>query len=257
MTLLPEVHESLASAVATRRARRPWWRSARGAAWCAAGAAIVSGSAVAATTGWHPILGDSDRGHPQEARAPVPGDQRAAIAVLRRAQTDADRTPHVLAVLRLLVRAEINGVHVDGVRLLRTRSDGVTILVPAERVGRHDNGYQSSVRRQVLCVLTSTRFRPGTKGLSGAGQVCGTTADLRTTGIRMNMHTQNGWVVNGLVPDGVARVVIRLRRHHSVTAPVRDNLYEVNTGRELPPAWGVRWLDADGRPIAHRVRKSG
>src|SRR5262249_50822593 len=124
MTLLPEVHESLARAVAARGARRPWWRSPRGIAWCAAGAVAAGGSALAASAGWHPILGDSHRGHPREARAPVPADQLAALAVLRRPQTDADRTRHVRFVLRLLVAGEISGVHVDAIRLLRTRPDG-------------------------------------------------------------------------------------------------------------------------------------
>jgi hypothetical protein len=250
MTLLPEVHESLARAIAARGARRPWWRSPRGIAWCAAGAVAVSGSALAASTGWHPILGDSHRGHPREARAPVPADQLAALAVLRRPQTDADRTRHVRFVLRLLAGGEISGVHVDGIRLLRTRPDGVTILVPTERVGRHDAGYASSIRRRVLCILTSVEVAPA-NGLTGAGQVCGTTADLRAGAIRAATRTSRGWIVNGLVPDGVARVVVRLRGHRSQSAPVRDNFYELNTGGALPPFWGSRWLDAHGHDVDH------
>jgi hypothetical protein len=69
------------------------------------------------------------------------------------------------------------------------------------------------------------------------------------------MASDHGFFINRLVPDGVARVVIRLRRHRTITVPVHDNLYEVNTGDELPPGWGVRWLDASGNKIDHRRDK--
>ena len=60
-----------------------------------------------------------------------------------------------------------------------------------------------------------------------------------------------------LNPAGpVARVIVRLRHHRKVAAPVHDNVYEVNTGDELAPAWGVRWLDAQGNIIDHRAKTS-
>jgi len=251
MTLMPEVHDALARAVAARARPRRRRHVPRRAGLLAVGAAIATGTALAATGAWHPILGDSHRGHPQEAHTAIPGNQDAALAVLRRAQTDADRGPQVRAILRLLPRGEINGVHTDGIRLLRRRADGVTILVPTERVGRHDQGYPSTIRRRVLCVMTGTRAG---RGLS-AGASCGDVMQLRTTGIGGATGSDRGFIVNALVPDGVARVVIRLRGHRTITAPVHDNLYEVRTGREVPPAWGVRWLDAYGRIIEHRRRR--
>jgi hypothetical protein len=161
-------------------------------------------------------------------------------------------------------------VHTDGIRVLRARRDGATILVPTERVGRHDKGYPSSIRRDVLCVMTGMRLtvrtatvtdRHGqrktvrTPGGLAVGEVCGGLDELRTTGIGGSMASGQGFVAYGLVPDGVARVVIRLRHHRTLTAPVRDNLYEVNTGRELAPGWGERWLDASGNRIEHRRDK--
>lgn len=263
MTLIPELHEALASAVEARSrpARRLW--PIRRVSLLVLGGAVVTGAALAATGVWHPTLGGSDRGHPQVAHTSVPGDQTAAIGVLRRPQTDADRGPQVRAVLRMLARDEINGVHTDGIRLLRQRTDGVTILVPTERVGRHDKGYPSSIRHRVLCVMTASRTAPRTlRSADGrtvrthggliAGQSCGNLSQLRTTGIGGATGGSHGFIYNALVPDGVARVVIRLRQHKTLTAPVHNNLYEVNTGRELPPAWGVRWLDANGHTIDHR-----
>jgi hypothetical protein len=270
MTLMPEVHDALARAVVARGARRRTWRPSRRVGLLAVGAVIATGSAVAATGGWHPVLGDDHRGHPREARAPIPADETAALGVLRRAQTDADRTPQVRAVLRMLGRGEINGVHTDGIRVLRTRSDGVTVLVPIERVGRHDKGYPSSIRRDVLCVMTGTRVssrtatvtdRQGhrktlrTPGGLMTGASCGGLDELRTTGIGGATNTDRGWVSSKLVPDGVASVVIRLRRHRTIAVAVHDNFYELNTGRELTPAWGVRWLDASGNRIDHRRDK--
>lgn len=268
MTLIPELHDALARAVAAPRpAARGWWRPSRRAGLLVLGAVVVTGSAVAATSGWHPVIGDGHRGHPSEARAGVPAAQLAALGVLRRAQTDADRGPQVQAVLRLLGRDEINGIHTDAIRTLRQHPDGATILVPTERVGRHDKGYPSTIHRQVLCVFTSVVLtartftitghdgKPKTihtPGGQGAGQSCGDLNQLRTTGIGGATRSGQQWRVGALVPDGVARVVIRLRRHRTLTAAVRANYYEINTGKELPPAWGTRWLDAQGNTIDHR-----
>jgi hypothetical protein len=275
MTLMPEIHDALARAVAVRRARRRRsWR----AGLVVLGGVVFAGTAVAATGGWHPILGDDDRGHPRESQAAVPADQLALLEVLRREQTGADRGADVRAVLRLLGREEIDGVHTDGVRLLRRHPGGVTVLVPTERVGRHDKGYPSTVRREVLCVMTSNRSRAhtiritGTDGKTskrrlparlGVGVSCGTVRDLRTTGIGASTALGSGevsvpassgkvtFIAAKLVPDGVASVVVRLRGGRKVAATVRDNIYEFQT-RELPPGWGVRWLDAHGRRIEHR-----
>jgi hypothetical protein len=245
MTLMPEIHDALARAVATRSDRRRWWHPSRRVGLLAVGALIATGSAVGATGAWHPILGDDHRGHPQAAHAAIPANQIAALGVLRRPQTDRDRERDVQAILRLLPRGSINGVHTDGIRVLRRRPDGATILVPAERVGRHDKGYASSIRRQVLCVLTSAP--------SGAGGACGDLRQLRTTGIgAAGTRTDTGFLTGALVPDGVAHVVIRLRHHRYLGAAVRDNYYEIDTGNELAPAWGVRWLDAQGHAIDHR-----
>jgi hypothetical protein len=266
MTLMPEIHDALARAVGARPVRRRR-RPSRRAGLLAVGVLVVSGSAVAATGGWRPILGDDDRGHPQPARATVPAAQVSALSVLRRAQTDRDRGPDVRSILRLLPRTGINGVQTDAIRLLRQREDRVTILVPAERVGSRKIS-PTSIRRRVLCVLTgvtTTRNatvkdrtgRPRTIRVpGGAGQVCGDLRQLRTTGIGASgTRTDKGFITGALVPDSVASVVIRLRNDRHRTANVHDNYYEINIGNELAPAWGARWLDAHGNTIDHRRTK--
>jgi hypothetical protein len=254
MTLIPEVHDALTRAVATGHRTAPRWSPARRTLLLAAGAIVISGSAIAATGGWHPILGDDHRGHPQPAKTSVPADQLAALAVLRRDQTAADRSADVRRILRLLPRSEINGVHVDAIRLLRQRSDGATVLIPTEREGRHDTGYRSSLLRRVLCVLTSVNRTPKPGQIPvgfSAGGTCGNVSQLRITGIVATVGSGHGYILGGLVPDGVIRVAIRLRHHRLINAPVHDNYYEVNTGDEVAPGWPVRWIDAHGRTITH------
>jgi hypothetical protein len=254
MTLIPEVHDALAHAVGTVQPQRSRWRPARRTLLLTAGAIVISGSAIAATGGWHPILGDDHRGHPQPAHTSVPADQLAALGVLRREQTSADRSPDVRQILRLLPRREINGIHVDGIRLLRQRADSATVLIPTEREGSHDPGYPSSLQRRVLCVLTGITRAPESGHFPGgfsAGGTCGNVQQLRTTGISATVGSDRGYILGGLVPDGVRRVVIRLRHHRLVRASVRDNYYEVNTGKEVAPGWPMRWIDANGRTITH------
>jgi hypothetical protein len=167
-------------------------------------------------------------------------------------------------VLAMLDRDEINGVHTNEIRLLRRRRDGVTILVPAERVGRHDPGYASSIERQVLCLMTSARVTPRTVTVktphSGsstdhtygglvAAQSCGGMPQVRENKIATSTRSNAGWIYSALVPDGVARVIVRLSApNHSITVPVRENLYEVNIETD-PRVASVTWLDAHGHII--------
>lgn len=259
MTLIPEVHDALARAVAAPRPTpRRWRRPSRRAGLLAVGAVVVTGSAVAASTGWHPVLGHGERDRPRAAQTGVPAAQVAALSVLRREQTAADRGPQAQALLRLLTRQEINGVHTDAIRTLRRSGDAYVMLVPVERVGRHDQGYPSSVQRHVLCVFYGYLPAPlGTAKVHGQawGQTCGGLDQLKTTGIGGITHGSNGWATGALVPDGVARVIVCLRHHRTVTAAVHDNYYEVNTGNETAPGWGVRWLDAHGNTIEHQRTK--
>ena len=267
MTLMPEIHDALAHAVATRPAQRRWRHPSRRTGLLAAGAFLATGSALAATGAWHPTLGDDQRGHPQAASIAVPSQQAAALGVLRRAQTASDRGTDVQVVLRLFPRVEINGVHTNAIRVLRRRTNFVAMLVPAERVGTHDSGHASSIQRNVLCLLTGVTIKPPTATVSdhnghtqtihtpsgpSAGQVCGDLRQLRTTGIGGATRTDTGWISGALVPDGVASVVIRLRHHRRATARVHYNYYAINTGSELAPARGTYWLDAQGHTIDHR-----
>jgi hypothetical protein len=88
-----------------------------------------------------------------------------------------------------------------------------------------------------LCLVTTVS--------GGAGGTCGTFAELY-------QHRHIGWPGPpfGLVPDGVASVKLRVHGGRTITAPVRNNAYDVPEGGFAiqPP----RWLDAKGREIARR-----
>jgi hypothetical protein len=241
---------------------------------------IVSGTALAATTGggWYPTLGSPDRGTPPiAAGASVPADQLAALSILRRPQIAADRGPRVRQALTFLDRRIINGIHTDAIRVIFQTPREIAILVPAERFG--PQSHPESLVRHGLCLMsasksaartmTVTRHGKPTKirfpaGFAGWGSSCGDLETLRTSGIATGTSPDpsGGLIINGyprhptlrrvvLVPDGVARVTVRLRHGRSVTVPVRDNVYRYTT-TESPASMGAMWFDADGKRIDHR-----
>jgi hypothetical protein len=244
------------AAGATRVRRRP----ARWLALLAAGGVVAGGTALAATGAWHPVLGSPDRGpQPLAAGAGVPADQLAALAILRRPQTDADRGPLVQSALKVLSRQFINGIHTDAIRVVHHGPREVVVLIPAERV---------TTERDDLCLMSGTYQKASTVGTLhfragySWGMACGGMDRVRSTGL----ETGYGGRIVGrgtfadvtshrvtLVPDGVARVKVRLRGGRSVTVPVKDNVYNY-TIHGSPAYLGTTWFGADGRRIAHHWR---
>lgn len=223
-----------------------------------AGAVVLAGgTALAATTPWSPTLGDPRIGHPAPATSPIPEDQLTALGVLRRPQTDRDRSETVRTTLRRLPALEDVGVRTDGVRLLREDSTGSAVLVLLERSGTADAdpGHETPTVPDAICIER-------TLASGGGGEKCGTVDDL----YRGRLRT----VGYGLVPDGVSTVQVTLKDGTVLDAPVADNYYalpiDLDHGRrgdpELPAAIDrfrlldgrhLRWLDDAGSEIAKRV----
>lgn len=268
-----------APAQSRRRRRRP----SRRIGLLAIAGVIVSGTAVAATSGgWRPLLGSADRPRPLGATSSVPADHRAALAVLRRPQTEADRGPLVQQALRKLSRETINGIHTDAIRVLFRAPREVVVLVPAQRAGPRIKGSPSSkaTQRDVLYVMSGSYQNARTWKITSGGKrktvrfpagyhwgaTSGTLETLRTTGIQTGTSPNpgGGLVLNGrpqrsanrrvtLVPDGVARVRVRLRGGRFITVPVRNNVYRYTIdGVSVNP--GTVWFDAAGRRINRRKR---
>jgi hypothetical protein len=190
----------------------------------------------------------------------VPADQLAALSILRRPQTAADRGPLVRQALRALDRDMMNGIHTAAIRVIFQNPREIAILVPVEEhfaPTRHAG-------RDGLCLLSSSAAsaQPA-KYRRGWGGTCGDLEMLRTSGIGTGTSPDPGGalVINGLprhprirrvvlVPDGVARVTVRLRHGRSVTVPVHDNVYRYTTTAS-PAFMGTIWLDAAGNRIDH------
>lgn len=270
MTLIPEVHDALRAAVGAPRPKR----RRRRFGVLAVGVVIASGSAVAATGPWRPQLGSDERGARPRAAAQssVAPELLEALAVLRRPQTETDRGPLVRDALRHLSRETIDGVHTDAIRVLFQNRREVAVLIPAQQGPRGIGG-------DVLCLMSASYAEAQTitltqrgerrrmrlpAGYSGWGGTCAGIDRLRKTGIAVSTRPDGGGVMTTdprrakftlrvitLVPDGVARVKVRLRQRRFVTAGVRGNVYQY-TRRDIPANLGSTWYDAQGRVIMQR-----
>lgn len=131
------------------------------------------------------------------------------------------------------------------------------VLIPQDRVGSHDPGYASSIRRDVLVLHYSRRVprsvatvRRPDAGPAGkvTGVSLGTVAQLRQSGIVNSARVGTRWRIYGLVPDGVAAVQLDGAAANN-TATVRNNSFEMPVDGDARPAGRLRWLDRQGRII--------
>jgi hypothetical protein len=257
--LLPEVRDSLAEAVRRRaalqqpaaRRRRLRWPSRRGPTLLVT-AALIGGTAYAATGPWFPQLGDDDRGRPTIATSHVPADQLAALAVLRRPQTAADRGPRIRAMLKQLPGSVVGGVHLDSARLLQSRRDGATALLAVQREGAPGPG-GTPVRRNLLCLtvgLDPTTVNGHRMGFQST-QKCETLTGVEAGRLFVGALIGGRLTLTGVVPDGVARIQVPLRTGRVLEAPVAHNAYRLDAaapnGSYEDAA--IRWLDRAGRTV--------
>jgi hypothetical protein len=229
-----------------RRRRLPW-RVVPAIALAAAAAFLLARSPappdereVAVPTPaptWTPVLGDDDRGHPSLSRSPVPAEQRAAYAVLRRPQSAADRSPGVRKILARLTPGTLRGVRVDAIRRLDQRAGRTVILVSVELLRMNPRDPVDDIR-DGLCLFT------GSKGGSSGG-TCGSFRDARSGHMRGTLPPR------GLAPDGAARVTVRVRGGRTISITPRDNYYDASWVHESKAA-GIarpRYFDARGREL--------
>lgn len=254
--VLPEVRAALVAGVRARHPKSPR-RSLRAVA---VGLLVLAGggTALAATDIWNPVLGWGDE-PPRRASTPVPDPQVAALSVLRTPQTEADRGADVETALATLSGHEHGGVRLSGVRLLARRDDGLSVLVPLERAGSRDQGAPSSIVDDPLCViyLVETAGRKGASAGAFAGQKCGSSEDLAEGKLNgFNPRSDGVMHFNGLVPDGVTHVEVHMRDGEVRTGDVARNFFDIGIGSasRIGEVKLVRWLGADGEPIAERRR---
>lgn len=260
--LVPEIRRSLTDAIRAGHAAKPALRhrrrlTRRGVTITATATVVVAGTALAATTPWAPSVGAPDRGHPSIATTDVPDDQLERLAVLRREQAAADRSPAVQHLLARLSPDVIDGVRLPSVRAVSTRSDGTTAVLAAERTADAGHDQPSDVQRDVVCLLHGTDRSDGRRSPTGpgpaiVGQRCGTTHDLDQGRMLLGGQLGQRLELTGLVPDGVARVELVIRRTGAtVAAPVTDNHFRIDA--QLPRGAyehsALRWLDPAGNEV--------
>ncbi|MDA0167926.1 hypothetical protein OJ998_02420 [Solirubrobacter taibaiensis] len=164
------------------------------------------------------------------SRSPVPADQLAAFAVLRRPQTPGEQS-EVLALFKGVKGERYAGIRADAIRVLaRTRGE-IAALVPMER-GRFGPDTNTDVL-DPLCLLRA-------KG-RGYGLTCGALADVLAGQVRWTRPPA------GLAPDVAARVRLRVRGGRTITLTPRNNFYDAAAiDPSLVGLQPPRWINADG-----------
>jgi hypothetical protein len=245
MTILPEVR-AIVLAAAERRARpaRRWWRRPIGIAALGCGTALATGTALAVTNVWNPVLGRPEL-HDTPANVsdrPVPPGTVSTLGVLRRPQTSADRGPAAQALLRH-AGVESAGVRPNSVRLV-TPSDGPQIVIYSQEKTIDPNTGATEMTEPV-CVL-----------LRGGG-TCATLETIASKGLLMTAGPR----LLGVVPNGVATVNLEYSGSVTRSAAVTDNIYTLDNAPQItrdgagsnePPVTlgkrpsSIRWLNASG-----------
>ncbi len=234
---------------ASRRlsARKRRTRRRRGA--CAAAIVVLIGAPALAATGvWRPKLGD-DRieGATITGQAP-PAEQMKLLGVLRREQTDRDRSATTRDALKYVGRG-FAGVRTNSIRLLaQTPQDRGIILIPVARYQLVEQKLPADTPKRVRDLMSPKRDGLCVyelDSIDGAGAACYSTQDVEQGRAWGSLGRRAAW----LVPDGVATLKSEYDGGRSVTAPVHDNLalYTVPRGRS---EWvRTTWLAADGRVV--------
>lgn len=200
--------------------------------------AIVAGSsALAAATGVWPRNPDPI---PPARVVPgaVPADVTAAVSVFERPPRPRDRSPEA--------RAALTGL----------RSPFVVDAGSVRAVGTTPRAYVAFARTDVAALPPRLRAHEppgGTQGVYVAvspavGDGPFPLVDIeRGAAWGIKEHSAGGRLFTGVVPDGVARVQLRLRGGAWTTHPVHGNVVLAKVDEGALDGW--RWLDADGRTL--------
>ena len=213
----------------SRRRRVPWLTRP-----VAVGLAVTAfaGTAFAAVAIWTPLLGNPQYGYnPGAASSPPPADQLAALAVLRRPQSAADRGALSAAALTY-INDYTKGVRTAYVRLLATVGTEAFVLVPVEerRATSATGGVAtpSSALKDALCVYVSDAS-PAAEFVE-----CWSLAQVEAADAAATFNGQ----LFGLAPDGVSSVRVDSQGSPSLSSPANGNFFSIALGAGVPPPVG-------------------
>jgi hypothetical protein len=228
-----------------RRLRVP---RGRGPAIALAALLVGVPTAVATVGGWNPFDDPGANRHfpaPSTSQRPLDPELVATLGVLRRPQTDADRSPQASRGASTFRLPGYKGVRLDGIRLVDAQR-GI-VLVPFERIpvptdsqGRPLPGFDPATYSNAACLFERT-----SDGYGGIG--CHTAGKIRAG----RAISSGSGSVSGLVPDGVARVRL-IHGSDTTEAPVENNFFAA----DAPQPTAVEWLGPDGA-LVKRIDLTG
>jgi hypothetical protein len=195
---------------------------------------VLAGAATASSL-WLVTVGNPNGGvNPGLSATSPPAAQLAALAVLRRAPTAADRGSAVQSDLED-VNEFATGVRSDYVRVLETTSDGPVVLVPVVRRDPTPAGSPSTSAAGAIDDALCVYYPVHGAGALGSSPACWSTEQvLAGTAV----SSANGRVF-GLAPDGVRSVSISVAGSSApVAAPVADNFFDAPLPATGTPAAG-------------------
>ena len=209
---------------------------------------VLAGAATAASV-WLPQLGNpAYHYNPGVNTSSPPSDEVAALAILSRPQTSADRSPLVQAALEY-VNNFTTGVRTDYVHVLVSRANAGVVLVPVAHrdatgagVPSAPGGPRTSAIDNALCVYAADSDNPATISIQrvfcwSLSQVLGGTA--------VGAVSSNETI--GLAPDGVTTAIVHAGGA-AVAGAVTNNFFDVS----LPVT-----TQAPGPPTVTFVRSGG
>jgi hypothetical protein len=191
-----------------------------------------AGSAFAAVAIWTPLLGNPQYGYnPGAATSAPPADQLAALDVLRRPQSDADRGALSTAALTY-INNYTKGVRTAYVRLLATIGSEAFVLVPVEqRDGTPVPGEvptESAPLQNALCLYVADTSPVFTH------VQCWSLANVLGGGANSTFNGQ----LFGLVPDGVSGVTVNSVAASPLSGRAADNFFAITLPAGSPPPLG-------------------
>jgi hypothetical protein len=209
---------------------------------------VAAAPAAAIVHPWSPLLGrPSIDGPVRASTAPVIDAAREHLGVLRREQTDTDRT-QASSLLATLGR-QTQGVQTDGIRSLAP--GWALIPVQSLQIG-------TETKTNQICLSHHD------------GLACGAADKIASDGLSLASASPSGTTIAGVVPDSVARVRFIPTDGKPTEVDVQSNFYKLTTpdlapsppvnappgyptktvpGPPLPVQGEVTWLDASGSTV--------
>lgn len=183
---------------------------------------VVAVPAVAVIAPWEPSLERPGIDPPVATdRSPLAADATAALGVLRRDQTAADRERTAPLISAIGAGNQVDRVQTAGIRALGTG----WALVPAKAM---QTSPSARVDEDVLCIT------------NGEAIGCSPSRNVRTTGVQLTLATASATEIAGVVPDGVANVRFTPTGGAAVTAKPSGNFYDLRIDQVAPE----RMIDA-------------